>query len=394
MFKNGQQQGSRFLLWFFAVIVVQNLHGSKSLNLRFSLFSFSMCSTSTFVHLHGVEWIHKHQTYHDLQENFTKSKVRQEMGLITVEHCCCCLPTNFVGSTMGFSSTNACENVRNISWKKAETQLTSAIVEQHEVTYSTSFHTFHTFLQIPVRKLQTPLHTDDPVACTASGGWHPSRASGPTILAMLCNGQEAWKSDYFCYLQIYQICDQQRRVDVQVWKMHMKKKEQTKDALLNGKQNSHPFQNTFTWSQYFPCCTISSWIVIDMPFKCNRIGHAPAESQRNCPMLASVAWACVGPVFLVRSDQLAKANRFLGTNMKQKFTSCCSLCCSHLLFARQTFLQNENFPRYLRWRIQLSSLPTWDCHRRLKSLKVCDYMHASSRLLGTATQSLLKDQMA
>lgn len=36
----------------------KNRQQHKSLDLKFPLLSFSMCSTSTFVHLHGVEWIH------------------------------------------------------------------------------------------------------------------------------------------------------------------------------------------------------------------------------------------------------------------------------------------------------------------------------------------------
>ena len=209
--------------------------------------------------LNGSTQNHKHQTYHFfLQGNFTKSKVRQEMGLITVEHCCCCLATNFVGSTMGFSSRNACENVRNISWKKTETQETSVIVEQ---LIPLLFIPSIPFCRYPCQNFKH-LHTDDPVACTASGGWHPSRASGPTILATLCNGQEPSKSAYFAtckILQIYRTCSQGHRVDVQGWKIAHEKEGTNKrytTALLNGKQNSHPFRNTFTWSPYFPCCTI------------------------------------------------------------------------------------------------------------------------------------------
>ncbi len=271
-----------------------------------------MCSTSTFVRLHllkrSTEY-HKHQTYHDMQENFTKSYQIQGAardGLDNGWALLLLLPGEKLRLDQQWYTSTMWE--RGIS----EYLLKKKVKLRKQVWFWSNL--FHFFPYLPYlsadsyAKTSKPLHFwDNPIACTASGGWHFSRASGPTILATLCSGQEPSKSGHFAPWKYIKYVIKNTGLTFRVGKKmkkahHMEKREQTKDALLNGKQNSHPFHNTFTWSQYFPCCTISSWRVVNChryaatPFKSNRIGHAPAESQRSCPMLVLAAWACVGPV--------------------------------------------------------------------------------------------------
>jgi len=184
-----------------------------------------------------------------------------------------------------------------------------------------------------------------------------------------------------------------------VGKQHTIKKEQTKDALLCSKQN------LFTWSQYFPCCTISSWIVIDTPFKSDRIWTCTCRKSKKLPNVG------FGGMGLCRSCDIAEFEAVFGKKWptlklnskpfsRHKHEAEIYIMLLFVLFTLNVCPSNickaKTSPNTFAdaFNCQLSSSPTWDVHRRWKSLKVGNYMHASSRVLGPVTQSLLKDQMA
>ena len=211
-----------------------------------------MCSTSTFVRLpllkRSTEY-HKHQTYHDMQENFTKSYQIQGAARDGLDNgwALLLLPGEKLRLDQQWYTSTMWE--RGIS----EYLLKKKVKLRKQVWLWSNL--FHFFPYLPYlsadsyAKTSKPLHFwDNPIACTASRGWHFSRASGPTILATLCNGQEPSK----CYLQINQICDQEHRVDVQGWKKAHEKEGTNKRCITKRQTKLTPFPQHFHMKSVFP----------------------------------------------------------------------------------------------------------------------------------------------
>ena len=167
-------------------------------------------------------------------------------------------------------------------------------------TCSTSFHTFHTFLQIPMGKLPN-LSTSEmiqlPVLLVEGG-------ISPGLVGRLSWQRYAAAKNHRNLIILLLANKSNMRSRTQGWRSGLEKstwKRRNKQRCITKRQTKlTPFPQHFHMKS--ACSHVAQylreglWIVIDTPFKFNRSGHAPAESQRSCPMLVLAAWACVGPV--------------------------------------------------------------------------------------------------